>query len=150
VENGFLQEVMKGWLISSSPTHGRREHPLHASFWEFCARYCDGALWRTMAPVAGAVPFFARRENGDPRSTGCARPKATNNDIKLLFGTTLYDLKVAGDARAYSSHGEGRIAPVYAGAALTRVPESFFQLYPLEAQVVMRASLTPRTCFGFC
>jgi len=22
-------------------------------------------------------------------------PKATNNDIKLLFGTTLYDLKVA-------------------------------------------------------
>ena len=41
VENGFLQDVMKGWLISSSP--GARQgdsSPWYASFWEFCARYC--------------------------------------------------------------------------------------------------------------
>ena len=39
--NGFLQEVIKGWLISSNP--GAREGdstPWYASFWEFCARYC--------------------------------------------------------------------------------------------------------------
>src|SRR5256885_5434435 len=42
VENGFLQEVMKGWLISSSPDSQVGEStPWHASFWEFCARYCD-------------------------------------------------------------------------------------------------------------
>src|SRR5467141_1077679 len=41
LENGFLQEVMKGWLISSGP--GARDGdstPWYASFWEFCARYC--------------------------------------------------------------------------------------------------------------
>ena len=41
-DNGFLQEVMKGWLISSSP--GARigdSTPWYASFWEFCGRYCD-------------------------------------------------------------------------------------------------------------
>src|SRR5438874_12260122 len=42
VENGFLQEVMKGWLISSSPDAQAGEStPWHASFWEFCARYSD-------------------------------------------------------------------------------------------------------------
>jgi len=42
LENGFLQEVMKGWLISSSPDAQAGEStPWHASFWEFCVRYCD-------------------------------------------------------------------------------------------------------------
>src|SRR5712692_9806184 len=42
VANGFLQEVMKGWLISSSPgAHAGDSTPWYASFWEFCARYCD-------------------------------------------------------------------------------------------------------------
>src|SRR5438093_565694 len=38
--NGFLQEVMKGWLISSSPgARAGDSTPWYASFWEFCARY---------------------------------------------------------------------------------------------------------------
>src|SRR5579871_7041281 len=41
LQNGFLQEVMKGWLISSSPgARGGDSTPWYASFWEFCARYC--------------------------------------------------------------------------------------------------------------
>jgi hypothetical protein len=40
VENGFLQDVMKGWLISSSPGERQGDStPWYASFWEFCARY---------------------------------------------------------------------------------------------------------------
>src|SRR5437764_305924 len=42
VENGFLQEVMKGWLISSSPdTQAGESTPWHASFWEFCRSRWD-------------------------------------------------------------------------------------------------------------
>src|SRR2546425_11429964 len=40
VENGFLQDVMKGWLISSSPGARGGDSTRYASFWEFCARYC--------------------------------------------------------------------------------------------------------------
>jgi len=41
VANGFLQEVIKGWLISSSPSARAGDStPWYASFWEFCARYC--------------------------------------------------------------------------------------------------------------
>jgi len=49
LRNGFVQEVMKGWMISSSP--GVRDGdstPWYASFWEFCARYCQdrfGDAW---------------------------------------------------------------------------------------------------------
>src|ERR1019366_6666099 len=39
---GFVQEVMKGWLISSNPSAQQGDStPWYASFWEFCARYCD-------------------------------------------------------------------------------------------------------------
>src|ERR1700689_4145516 len=53
MRNGFLQEVLKGWLISSGP--GARDGdstPWYASFWEFCARYSDarfGEEWH-LAP----------------------------------------------------------------------------------------------------
>jgi len=77
VENGFLQEVMKGWLISSSPDSEPGEStPWHASFWEFCARYCDerfGKQWH-LSPEQSL--FFARRENGDPGSIGCAQSES--------------------------------------------------------------------------
>ena len=34
LQNGFLQEVMKGWLISSSPGAGDGDStPWYASFW---------------------------------------------------------------------------------------------------------------------
>jgi len=42
VRNGFLREVMKGWLISSSPSASPGDStPWFASFWEFCAYYCN-------------------------------------------------------------------------------------------------------------
>src|SRR5271155_485215 len=42
LRNGFLQEVMKGWVISSSPSAREGDStPWYASFWEFCARYCN-------------------------------------------------------------------------------------------------------------
>src|ERR1700757_2586878 len=49
IENGFLREVIKGWVISSSPdARAGDSTPWYASFWEFCARYCDerfGGRW---------------------------------------------------------------------------------------------------------
>src|SRR5438128_9450121 len=41
LRNGFLREVMKGWLMSSSPSARAGDStPWYASFWEFCASYC--------------------------------------------------------------------------------------------------------------
>src|ERR1700747_1870851 len=49
VENGFLPEVMEARLSSASPdAQAGKSARWHASFWEFCARYCDerfGEQW---------------------------------------------------------------------------------------------------------
>src|SRR5205814_10231860 len=59
------------------PRHpGRREHPLACVVLGILLALLRRAFWRTMAPVAGAVPFFARRENGDPGSTGGAQSES--------------------------------------------------------------------------
>jgi len=138
VENGFLQEVMKGWLISSSPDSQAGEStPWHASFWEFCARYCDerfGEQWH-LSPEQSV--FLHGERTVIPDQLVVHSPKATNNDIKLLFGTTLYDLKVAEMPAAGALMVRDGLRLFSPAAAVVRVPESFFQLCPVETQVVM-------------
>src|ERR1700678_3818231 len=42
LQNGFLREVIKGWVMSSSPSAKAGDStPWYASFWEFCASYCQ-------------------------------------------------------------------------------------------------------------
>ncbi len=138
VENGFLQEVMKGWLISSSPdTEAGESTPWHASFWEFCARYCDerfGEQWH-LSPEQSLLLHGERTVI--PDQLVVHSPKAMNNDIKLLFGTTLYDLKVAEIPATAALTVRDGLRLFSPAAALVGVPESFFQLFPVEAQVVM-------------
>ncbi len=138
MENGFLQEVMKGWLISSSPDAQAGEStPWHASFWEFCARYCDerfGDQWH-LSPEQSL--FLHGERTVIPDQLVVHSPKATNNDVQLLFGTTLYDLKIAEMPPSAALMVRDGLRLFTPAAALVRVPESFFQMYPLEAQVVM-------------
>jgi len=138
VENGFLQEVMKGWLISSRPDSEPGEStPWHASFWEFCARYCDerfGKQWH-LSPEQSL--FLHGERTVIPDQLVVHSPKATNNEINLLFGTTLYDLKVAEMPAAAALLVRDGLRLFSPAAALVRVPESFFLQYPVETQVAM-------------
>src|SRR5215831_14644341 len=138
LDKGFLQEVMKGWLISSSPdTQDAESTPWHASFWEFCARYCDerfGEQWH-LSPEQSL--FLHGERTVIPDQLVVHSPKATNNDTQLLFGTTLYDLKTAEMPPPTALMMRDGLRLFTPAAALVRVPESFFQMYPLEAQVVM-------------
>ena len=138
VESGFLQEVMKGWLISASPDAQVGDStPWHASFWEFCARYCEerfGEQWH-LSPEQSL--FLHGERTVIPDQLVVHSPKGTNNDIKLLFGTTLYDLKVPEMPATTALIVRDALRLFSPAAALVRVPESFFQRYPLETQVVM-------------
>ena len=138
VENGFLQEVMKGWLISASPDSEPGEStPWHASFWEFCSRYCDerfGEQWH-LSPEQSL--FLHGERTVIPDQLVVHSPKATNNDVNLLFGTTLYDLKVAEMPTSAALMVRDGLRLFSRAAALVRVPESFFLQYPVETQVVI-------------
>src|SRR5580692_10432098 len=96
LENGFIQEVIKGWLISSSPSAREGDStPWYASFWEFCARYCGerfGDQWH-LSPEPSL--WLQGERTVIPEQVVVNSPKGTNNKIELLFGTSLYDLKVS-------------------------------------------------------
>jgi fido (protein-threonine AMPylation protein) len=138
LQQGFLKEVIRGWLISTSPnTQPADTTPWYASFWEFCARYCAnrfGADWH----LSPEQSLLLHAENTViPAQVVIYSPKGTNNTIELLFGTSLYDLKqqqMPPRADLVLKDGLRLFSPA---AALIRVPDAFFARYPIEAQVVL-------------
>ena len=129
VANGFLQEVMKGWLISSSPSaRAGRQHAV--------VRLILGILRALLRTTVSARSGTSRRSS---RFCSMARrtvipdqvvvnsPKGTNNAIELLFGTSIYDLKVARDAGDGGSRGEGRLAAFLAGGGAGEGGGIFFR-----------------------
>jgi len=136
LENGFLQEVMKGWLISCSPGTRADSTPWYASFWEFCARYCDqrfGQAWH-LSPEQSLM--LLAENTVIPKQVVVFSPKGTNHKLELVFGTSLYELKSdMPDAAALTERsGLQLLSPA---AALVKMPESFFSRQPIETQVVL-------------
>ncbi len=138
VRNGFLREVMKGWLISCSPdTIPGDATPWFASFWEFCAAYCTvrfGPDWH-LSPEQSLL--LHAECTVIPRQVVIYAPKGANNNVELLFGTSLFDLSVKEmppDADLTDRDGLRLFVPE---AALARAPEAFFVRHPVEAQVVL-------------
>ena len=136
--NGFLQEVMKGWLISSSPgARAGDSTPWYASFWEFCARYCSQRFddeWH-LSPEQSLL--LLAENTVIPRQVVVYSPKGTNHNIELLFGTSLYDLKQAempSPSDVIVKNGLRLFSP---SAALAKVPESFFSRQSIEAQLAL-------------
>ena len=138
VRNGFLREVMKGWLISCSPNADPGDPtPWYASFWEFCTAYCTarfGMDWH-LSPEQSLL--LHAECTVIPQQVIIYTPKGTNNTVELLFGTSLYDLRqnnMPPNADLTARDGLRLFVPE---AALVRVPEASFVRHPVEAQVVL-------------
>ena len=138
LEQGFLKEAMKGWLISTSPeARDGDSTPWYASFWEFCARYCNerfGDDWH-LSPEQSVM--LLAENTVIPKQIVVYSPKGTNHNIELLFGTSLYDLKQADMPDPADVTMRDGLRLFSASAALVRIPESFFARQPIEAQVVL-------------
>lgn len=138
VQHGFLREVIKGWLMSTGPQAQPGDTtPWYASFWEFCARYCGdrfGSDW-FLSPEQSLL--IHAEATAIPAQVIVNSPKGTNNKLDLLFGTSLYDLKVKEMPAGADIAEKNNLRVHTADAALVRVPEAFFQRAPIEAQVVL-------------
>ena len=141
---GFLQQVVRGWLISSSPaTMTGDSTPWFASFWEFCARYCEERFSKDWHLSPEQSLLISAENTVIPPQVIIYSPKGANNTIALLFGTSLYDLKESqpppsGDLIVKDGLRLFAIEP-----ALTKVPEAFFAAKPVEAQVALASLREP-------
>ena len=135
---GFLREVMKGWLISSDPgTQDGDSTPWHASFWEFCARYCEqrfDAAWH-LSPAQSLL--LHADSTVVPAQVVVHSPKGANNRIDLPFGTSLYDLKEEEVPHASDMTKRDGLRLYSQAAALVRVSGSFISRNPVETRVVL-------------
>jgi hypothetical protein len=138
IARGFLRGVIKGWLISSSPgTPQGDSTPWYASFWEFCARYCDsrfGGVWH----LSPEQSLLLQADNTIiPHQVVIYSTKGANNTIKLPFGTSLYDLKQAQMPASGDLMVKDGLRLFTPAATLTKVPEAFFARYPIEAELAL-------------
>lgn len=136
--NGFLQEVMKGWLISSSPSAREGDStPWYASFWEFCALYCNdrfGDEWH----LSPEQSLLLHAENTViPVQVIVYSARGANNIVRLLFGTSLYDLKQAEMPPRADVTIRDSLRLFSPAAALVKVPAAFFVRHPIESQVAL-------------
>lgn len=140
--NGFLQEVMKGWLMSSSPSVREGDStPWYASFWEFCSRYCNDRFGEEWYLSPEQSLNLQGEKTVIPQQVVVYSPKGANNNVELLFGTSLYDLKTAETPAAADLVTRDGLRLFAPAAVLVRVPETFFARNPVETQVVL-ASLS--------
>lgn len=138
LQQGFLRKVMKGWLISTSPGADPGDStPWFASFWEFCARYCNARFvdgWH----LSPEQSLLLHAENTViPAQVIVYTPKGTNNSVDLPFGTAIYDLKQNRMLPAGDLTLREELRLFSPAAALIKVPEAFFSRNPVEAQVVL-------------
>lgn len=138
LRHGFIREVMKGWLISSSPGAAPGDSTLwFASFWEFCARYCNdrfGDEWH----LSPEQSLHLHAENTViPAQVIVYSPRGANNSVKLPFGTSIYDLKQRQMPPRTDVTVRDGLRLFLPAAALIRVPAPFFTLSPIETQVVL-------------
>jgi fido (protein-threonine AMPylation protein) len=137
LNQGFLREVVKGWVISTSPGSAPTDTtPWFASFWEFCARYCDyrfGSDWH-LSPEQSLL--LHAEDSAIPAQVIVNSPRGANNTIKLLFGTSFYDLKSKMPDAADLVVKDG--LPLFKpAAALVRISEDFTRRHPAEIHVLL-------------
>lgn len=138
VKLGFLQHVMKGWWMSSSPNNRPGDTtPWYASFWQFCARYCTdrfGEEWH-LSPEQSIL--LHAEATTIPKQVIVYTPRGTNNTVELPFGTSIYDLKHSPMPPAADLTTRDGLRLYTPAAALIKVPESFYTRFPVEAQLAL-------------
>jgi fido (protein-threonine AMPylation protein) len=141
---GFLQQVVRGWLIASSPDSAPGESTRwFASFWEFCARYSEerfAAEWH----LSPEQSLLLQVENTViPPQVIIYSPKGSNNSTSLLFRTSFYDLKETQPPASDDLIVRDGLRLFALEAALIKVPEAFYAAKPIEAQVALASVREP-------
>ncbi|MFB9984701.1 hypothetical protein ACFSQQ_37960 [Mesorhizobium kowhaii] len=122
VANGFLRDVIKGWVMSTGPQAQQQDTtPWYASFWEFCSLYCNDRFGKDWFLSPEQSLLLQAEAPTIPPQVVVNTPKGKNNRIDLLFGTSLYDLAVKEMPEQLTEKNGQRVLTVE--AALIRVPE---------------------------
>lgn len=92
IQNGYLEQVIKGWYMPTMPGMEGDTTVWYASYWLFIVAYANsrfGTDW-CLTPEA-SLDLYAG-ETVVPHQLILRSPKASNNIIQLKHGDTLLDI----------------------------------------------------------
>jgi len=96
LENGFLQEVMKGWYIPARPDEQAGESTAwYASFWGFCAAYLSGRFKQNWCLSPEQSLFLHTGKWTVPQQLLVRTPKGGNKPTDLPHGTSIFDVRAS-------------------------------------------------------
>ena len=90
---GYLQEVMKGWYISSKPGTEGDTTVWYTSYWYFIASYASERFGDSWSLTAEQSLDIYSGKTTVPVQSIIRSPDGKNNLTKLMYGTSLFDLK---------------------------------------------------------
>lgn len=143
ISNGFLREVIKGWYISTRPDEQEGDTTSwYISFWYFVYVYLNARFGKDwcLSPEQSLLLHSGNRII--PRQLLVRSPKAQNNVVELLHGTSFFDLKVTIPPQTERDDIEGN--QVYSLAAgLVFCSADFFSDYPTDGRICLSMIKNP-------
>ncbi|MEA3244107.1 MAG: Fic family protein [Pseudomonadota bacterium] len=137
LENGFLQEVMKGWYIASRPDEGRGDSTAwYATFRDFCAAYLNerfSAEW-CLSPEQSLSLHAGDR--AVPGQLLVRSPKARNNVTRLAYDTSILEVRSSLPTLGNTEDIE-RLRVFSLASALVACAPGFFTQKPTDVRTAL-------------
>lgn len=138
VKNGFLQEVIQGWYIPTSPHETTGDSTaFYASFWEFAAAYFNERFLNQWCLSPEQSLLLQVGNWTVPQQLLVRAPTANNKITALLHNTSLLDVRSALPEAKYIEEKQGlRLYSI--PSALMMCSPQFFQ----QKKIDVRAALS--------
>lgn len=92
-KNGFIQEVFKGWYISTSPTAKGDTMSWYSNYWDFCGQMLEDKYATAWCISPEQSLLLHGGSTIVPTQLIIRSPKANNSIVTLLSGTSAFQLR---------------------------------------------------------
>lgn len=108
LKNGFLTEVIQGYYIASDPLSGTGDStPWYTSYWKFCSEYLAQRFGKSYCLSAEQSLLIHAGNTSIPQQLVIRAEGASNYDMPLLHGTSMFMVNTQLPKKAELEEKEG-------------------------------------------
>ncbi|MBW6499959.1 MAG: Fic family protein [Bacteroidales bacterium] len=129
-ENGFIREVIKGWYIVCRPGTGPGDPASwYTNYWNFCSEYLRSRFSNNWCLSPEESISIHAGNMSIPKQLLVRSPEAQNNLLKLLYGTSMLEVRLSIPEKNEIDTFKG--INIYSlPNALISCSESYYQQFP--------------------
>ncbi|MDE6022382.1 MAG: cell filamentation protein Fic [Muribaculaceae bacterium] len=136
LQNGYLEQVIKGWYMPSMPGLEGDTTTWYASYWSFISAYCYDRFGENWCLTPEESLDYYAGDNAVPSQLIIRSPKASNNINKLKHNDSLLDISASLPGNVISEQTYG--LKIYSLAeALSYCSPDYFRKSPINARTCL-------------